>query len=122
MRINLDTTLFRLTDRNTAEKRWTEWFNAAKASEIPALVKFAELKEKRLPGLIAHAEYNISTGKLEGFNNKIKVSKRIGYGYRDDAFFSCSSSLFHCNQSNIIPHKSVENQNFYSSKRLTHFS
>lgn len=79
--------LFRLTDRNTAEKRWTEWFNAAKASEIPALVKFAELKEKRLPGLIAHAEYNISTGKLEGFNNKIKVSKRIGYGYRDDAFF-----------------------------------
>lgn len=72
--------LFRLTDRNTAEKRWTEWFNAAKASGIPALVKFAELKEKRLPGLIAHAEHNISTGKLEGFNNKIKVSKRIGYG------------------------------------------
>lgn len=35
---------------------------------------------------------------------------------------SCPSSLFHCNQSNIIPHKSVKNQNFYSSKRLTHFS
>ena len=53
--------LFRLTGRNTAEKRWTEWFNAAKASEIPALVKFAELKEKRLPGLIAHAEYNLNS-------------------------------------------------------------
>jgi len=25
--------------------------------------------------------------KLEGFNNKIKVTKRIGYGYRDDDFF-----------------------------------
>ena len=24
---------------------------------------------------------------LEGFNNKIKVAKRIGYGYRDDDFF-----------------------------------
>ncbi|MBR3596412.1 MAG: transposase, partial [Clostridia bacterium] len=23
----------------------------------------------------------------EGFNNKIKVAKRIGYGYRDDDFF-----------------------------------
>ena len=45
------------------------------------------MKEKRLPGLIAHAEHNISTGKLEGFNNKIKVSKKIGYGYRDDDFF-----------------------------------
>ena len=79
--------LFRLTDRTVAEDRWTAWFHAAKSSGIPALVKFAELKEKRLPGLIAHAQFPISTGKLEGFNNKIKVAKRIGYGYRDDSFF-----------------------------------
>lgn len=25
--------------------------------------------------------------KFAGFNNKIKVAKRIGYGYRDDDFF-----------------------------------
>ena len=43
--------------------------------------------KKRLPGLAAHAIYSISTGKLEGFNNTIKVAKRIGYGYRDDDFF-----------------------------------
>ena len=79
--------LFRLTDRTVAEERWTAWFQAAKSSGIPALIKFAELKEKRLPGLIAHAQFPISTGKLEGFNNKIKVAKRIGYGYRDDNFF-----------------------------------
>lgn len=79
--------LFRLTDRTVAEERWTAWFHAAKSSGIPALVKFALLKEKRLPGLIAHAQFPISTGKLEGFNNKIKVVKRIGYGYRDDSFF-----------------------------------
>lgn len=55
----------------------------AKASGISALVRFAELKEKRIEGLVAHARHDISTGKLEGFNNKIKVAKRIGYGYRD---------------------------------------
>lgn len=66
---------------------WTKWFQTAKESEIPALVRFAVQKEKRLPGLSAHAIYSISTGKLEGFNNKIKVAKRIGYGYRDDDFF-----------------------------------
>ena len=66
---------------------WTKWFQAAKESEIPALVQFAVQKEKRLPGLATHAIYSISTGKLEGFNNKIKVAKRIGYGYRDDDFF-----------------------------------
>ena len=46
-----------------------------------------ELKEKRIDGLVAHATYPISTGKLEGFNNKIKVAKRVGYGYRDDHYF-----------------------------------
>ena len=50
-------------------------------------MKFAELKRSRLDGLAAHAVFPISTGKLEGFNNKIKVAKRIGYGYRDDEYF-----------------------------------
>ena len=96
--------LFQLTDRAEAEKRWTEWFTAAKASGIPALVKFAELKEKRLPGLIAHAEHPISTGKLEGFNNKIKVVKRIGYGYRDDDFFFLLVKFISLPSVRALPH------------------
>ena len=68
-----------------AENIWKKWFAAAKESGIPALIRFAELKEKRIDGLIAHATYPISTGRLEGFNNKIKVAKRLAYGYRDKA-------------------------------------
>ena len=79
--------LFELTDPLAAYDGWKRWFDAAEASGIPALVKFAELKRPRLDGLVAHAFFPISTGKLEGFNNKIKVAKRIGYGYRDDAYF-----------------------------------
>ena len=79
--------LYELTDYQQSVTGWTKWFQAAKESEIPALVRFAVQKEKRFPGLAAHAIYSISTGKLEGFNNKIKVAKRIGYGYRDDDFF-----------------------------------
>ena len=79
--------LFELDDPDIAEQRWAAWFNAAKASGIPQLVKFAELKEKRMEGLISHAIFPISTGKLERFNNKIKVAKRIGYGYRNDDYF-----------------------------------
>lgn len=79
--------LYELTDHQEAIIGWTKWFEAAKASGIPALVKFAEQKEKRLPGLAAHALFSISTGKLEGFNNKIKVAKRIGYGYRNEDYF-----------------------------------
>ena len=79
--------LFKLTDPVAAFAGWKRWFDAAEASDIPALVKFAELKRPRLDGLVAHAVFPISTGKLEGFNNKIKVAKRIGYGYRDDGYF-----------------------------------
>lgn len=79
--------LYELTNYQKALDGWTKWFEAAKTSEIPALVKFATQKEKRLPGLAAHAVFPISTGKLEGFNNKIKVAKRIAYGYRDEDYF-----------------------------------
>ena len=80
-------TLFELTNPILAREKWTDWFEGAKASGIPQLVKFAELKEKRIDGLAAHAAHPISTGKLEGFNNKIKVAKRTGYGYRNDDYF-----------------------------------
>ena len=79
--------LFGLRDPSAAEDAWKRWFAASKESGIPALIRFAELKEKRIDGLIAHAIYPISTGKLEGFNNKIKVAKRLAYGYRDNHFF-----------------------------------
>ena len=79
--------LFELRNKDEAYDGWTKWFMAAKESGIPQLQKFAELKEKRLKGLVAHATHPISTGKLEGTNNKIKVAKRIAYGYRDDSYF-----------------------------------
>lgn len=79
--------LFTMTDPVLAETGWNNWFKAAEESNIPALERFAKLKKKRIHGLIAHATYPISTGKLEGFNNKIKVAKRIGYGYRNDNYF-----------------------------------
>ena len=75
--------LFQLDDPNIARQKWTAWFKAAKESGIPQLVKFAELKEKRLDGLVAHAVHPISTGKLEGFNNKIRWLIRQAYGFRD---------------------------------------
>lgn len=79
--------LFEETDYDRAVSGWTRWFEGAKASGVPALTKFAEQKEKRLLGLASHAVFPISTGKLEGFNNKIKVAKRIGYGYRNEDYF-----------------------------------
>ncbi|WP_261804287.1 transposase [Serratia ureilytica] len=38
-------------------------------------------------GIIASARHRLNTSVLEGMNNKIKVMKRMAYGYRDNAYF-----------------------------------
>ena len=50
---------------------------------------------ERIEGLANHARHFIGTGKFEGFNNRMKVAKRIGCGYRgDDFFFTTIRSFF----------------------------
>ena len=48
--------------------------------------QFATLAS-HLDGIIAHATYHISAGKIEDINNKIKTLRRQAYGYRDDEYF-----------------------------------
>lgn len=56
-------------------------------SGIEPLVAFARKLESYLPGIIAHARWPLHTSLLEGFNNKIKVIKRMAYGFRDHEDF-----------------------------------
>ena len=37
--------------------------------------------------MTSSCHHHISTDKLEGFNNRIKVTKMIAYGYRDEDYF-----------------------------------
>lgn len=51
------------------------------------LLWFKRLLGNHFEGIIAHATYDISAGKIEGINNKIKTIRRQGYGYSDDDYF-----------------------------------
>ncbi len=48
---------------------------------------FANLLQSHYDGIIAHATYNISTGKVEGTNQMIKTLRRQSYGFHDDEYF-----------------------------------
>lgn len=48
---------------------------------------FANLIKNHFNGIISHAKYKISSGKIEGINNKIKTLRRQAYGYPDDEYF-----------------------------------
>ena len=51
------------------------------------LLWFGKLLDTHFEGIIAHATYKISSGKIEGINQKIKTLRRHGYGYPDDEYF-----------------------------------
>lgn len=48
---------------------------------------FSNLLSNHFEGIIAHATYDISTGKVEGTNNLIKTIRRKAFGYNDDDYF-----------------------------------
>jgi len=56
-------------------------------SGLAPLQRFAQLLNAYIPGILAHCRYPLNTGLVEGINNKIKVLKRMAYGYRDEAYF-----------------------------------
>jgi transposase len=70
-----------------ARKFWRQWYRRAIRSQIEPLKAFARKLKVYLPGILAHCRWRLHTSLLEGINNKIKVIKRIAYGYRDDEYF-----------------------------------
>lgn len=56
-------------------------------TENKRFIWFARLLGRHLTGIYTFAKHHISTGRLEGLNNKIKTERRQGYGYPDDEYF-----------------------------------
>lgn len=70
-----------------AERGWAAWYHRAVRSRIAPLVDFAKRLKVYSAGILSHARWPLHTSLLEGINNKIKVIKRMAYGFRDDAYF-----------------------------------
>jgi len=64
-----------------------EWYARAIRSRIEPLKRFARQLRDKIDGILAHCKYPLHTSLLEGMNNKIKVIKRMAYGYRDEDYF-----------------------------------
>lgn len=49
--------------------------------------KFANLIANHVDGIVSHAIHPVSSGKIEGVNNRSKTIRRSAYGYNDDEYF-----------------------------------
>ena len=87
--------LWKQDDKRTARRFLNDWITDAQTSGIKMLINFAKTLTLHREGILNYYEYRISTGPLEGTNNKIKTMKRQAYGFRDHAFFKLKIMAIH---------------------------
>ncbi|NKZ44582.1 ISL3 family transposase, partial [Shewanella algae] len=75
------------TDEAEATAQWNLWWQQVRESGIRPLLQFGQRLKNYLHGIVASAVHPLHTCRLEGMNNKIKLLKRMGYGYRDTEYF-----------------------------------
>lgn len=73
-------------DQETAQALLMDWIVYAESTGIRVLKQFARTLRFHAWSILAWYDYSISTGPLEGTNNKIKTMKRQAYGFRDPEF------------------------------------
>ena len=77
------------------------WIRRAEASGIKMLQQMAKTLAAHRSGLLAYYDVMITTGPMEGTNNKIKTMKRQAYGFRDQEFFKLKILAIHETQVRI---------------------
>jgi transposase len=82
-------------DQETAQAFLLDWIAQAETSGIRMLMTMARTLRTHAWQILSYYDYPISTGPLEGTNNKIKTMKRQAYGYRDQEFLQLKILAIH---------------------------
>jgi transposase len=72
-----------------------DWQRRAEASGVRMLQQMARTLAAHRTGLVAYYDAMITSGPMEGTNNKIKTMKRQAYGFRDPEFFKLRILAIH---------------------------
>lgn len=74
-------------DVTGTRRRLQQWLRLAMRSRLKPIVRFARTVRAHLPGILDAVELGLSTGIVEGINNKIKTILKRSYGFlRDETF------------------------------------
>ena len=87
--------LWSQSSKAAAGRFLTDWCRPARASGISVLNTMANTLEGYRTGILNWYDFQISTGPLEGINNKIGALQRMAYGYRDPDYFIAKLYALH---------------------------
>ncbi len=73
--------------RKQMEAFLKDWCNKAGQTGIGQMLKMAKTLRTHASGILAYADHPITSGKLEGINNKIRTLTKRSYGFHDENFF-----------------------------------
>ncbi len=99
-------------DKKTIEsfrKTLTLWYRVVRESKLEPFIKLAKTIRRYRRNIEAYITSRLTTAAAEGLNNKIKVLKRMGYGYSNPVSF-CRKILQRCGYLN---HLSINTDKFY---------
>ena len=82
-------------DKHAASEFLDDWIARARSSGIRKLMDFSKTLASHRFGILAWYDFPISTGPLEGTNNKIKTLIKSAYGYRDKEFLKLKLYALH---------------------------
>jgi transposase len=80
--------IWKQKDKSSATELLNDWVKRAQASGIQMLIKFSKTLASHRTGILSYYDFDkMSSGPMEGTNNKIKTLQKMAYGYRDMEFF-----------------------------------
>lgn len=88
--------LWQQPGKAAAERFLTNWCHRARESGIKVLITMAKTLQTHRTGILNWYDFPISSGPLEGINNKIGALQRMAYGYRDPEYFTLKLHALHC--------------------------
>ena len=87
----------------------TTWYRVVRESKLEPFLKFAKTIRRYRRNIEAYIGSRLTTATAEGLNNKIKVLRRMGYGYTNPVSY-CRKILQRCGYLN---HLSINTDEFF---------
>jgi transposase len=91
-----------LSSRSDGARFLGWWIIQAIESGVDQLTKTARTLLRHYKGLLSYFDHRIDNGRAEGINNKIKVLKRVAYGFHDQEYFKLKLYHLHRKEYQLI--------------------
>lgn len=94
--------VWKQTSKADAAVELEEWIQTAETTGIRVVKQFAKTLRMHRRGILNYYDYRISSGPMEGTNNKIKTLTRSAYGYRNKQYFKLKLYALHKTRFKLI--------------------